>query len=401
MPLRSSRAAAVALVTFATFTDIVAYSVAVPVLPDLSRRLGASPTVIGFLFASFGVTLLTVSLPMGAISDRVGRKAPMVGGLVALAAATLLFAFSTSLPWLFAARLVQGAADAVTWVVGFALIADRYAVDERGRVTGLVMSGTSFAFMIGPSIGGWLYELGGIRLPFLAVTVLAAVAAASFVWIDLPRAQSQQEAVPLGALLGLPAVAACSIAVVAASSTLSMLEPVLALHLGTLGIGPARIGLLFGIAAVVNATLHPAFGRMADRWGARRMMLAGLTLSAIALAALGQTWSIASTIAFQVLLAAMMALMITPSLAYMAGATSLGGVESFGVAYGLYNMAWGAGLLSGPAAGGWAYERIGFARLTLAWGVGLAAVTLLVARIGRLRVAGGARREVVESSKSI
>src|SRR6476659_11197711 len=155
MPLRDSRAFAVALVTFATFTDIVAYSVAVPVLPDLSRRLGASPTVIGVLFASFGVTLLTVSIPMGAISDRIGRKGPMVGGLIALAAATLLFAFADGLPWLFAARLVQGAADAITWVVGFALIADRYAPEERGRVSGIVMSGTSFALMIGPSIGGW------------------------------------------------------------------------------------------------------------------------------------------------------------------------------------------------------------------------------------------------------
>src|SRR5262245_64485539 len=89
MSLRTSRAFAVALVTFATFADLVAYSVAIPVLPDLSRRLGASPTMIGLLFASFGVTLLIVSLPMGAVSDRIGRKAPMVGGLVALAGATL------------------------------------------------------------------------------------------------------------------------------------------------------------------------------------------------------------------------------------------------------------------------------------------------------------------------
>src|SRR6185295_4282137 len=117
MSLRKSRATAVALVTFATFTDIVAYSVAVPVLPDLSRRLGASPTTIGFLFASFGVTLLAVSIPMGAVSDRVGRKWPMVAGLVGVGAATLLFAFARTLPWLFAARLVQGAGDAVTWVV--------------------------------------------------------------------------------------------------------------------------------------------------------------------------------------------------------------------------------------------------------------------------------------------
>src|SRR5262245_10681067 len=163
--MTQSRSLAVALVTLATFTDIVAYSIAIPVLPDLSRKLGASPPLIGVLFASFGVTLLTVSIPMGAISDRIGRKVPLVGGLIALAAATLLFAFATSLPWLFAARMVQGAADAVTWVVGFALIADLYGENERGRVSGIVMMGTSVAVMLGPTLGGWLYELGGISMP--------------------------------------------------------------------------------------------------------------------------------------------------------------------------------------------------------------------------------------------
>src|SRR5204863_2986699 len=153
--LRKSRAVAVALVTFSTFTDIVAYSVAVPVLPDLSRRLGASPTTIGLLFASFGVTLLTVSIPTGAASDRIGRRTPLVLGMLTLAASTTLFAFGNSLPVLFAARLIQGAADAITWVVGFALLADLYGPAERGRVTGIVMSGTSFSFMIGPSLGGW------------------------------------------------------------------------------------------------------------------------------------------------------------------------------------------------------------------------------------------------------
>src|SRR6185503_13574528 len=156
MSLRSSRTFTVAIVILATFTDIVAYSIAVPVLPDLSRRLGASPTTIGLLFASFGVTLLTVSIPMGAVSDRIGRKGPLVGGMLALSASTLLFAYSDGLAWLFAARLVQGAADAVTWVVGFALIADCYGPDERGRVSGIVMSGTSGAVMVGPTLGGWL-----------------------------------------------------------------------------------------------------------------------------------------------------------------------------------------------------------------------------------------------------
>ena len=51
MALESSRTAVLAIVILATFTDIVAYSIAVPVLPDLSRKLGASPTTIGLLFA--------------------------------------------------------------------------------------------------------------------------------------------------------------------------------------------------------------------------------------------------------------------------------------------------------------------------------------------------------------
>jgi len=300
---------------------------------------------------------------------------------LALAAATLFFAFATSLPMLFVARLVQGAADAITWVVGFALIADRYAIAERGRVTGFVMSGTSFAFMIGPSIGGWLYELGGIRLPFLFVTGLAIASAVSFLLIDLPAAHAEYEPVPLKTVLRVPAVAACTIAVVIASATMSMLEPVLALHLANLSVGPARIGLLFGIAAMLSAILHPAVGHLADRWGARRMMMLGLSLSSFALALAGQSWSFVSAVALQLPLVVTLALMITPSLAYMGEATSLSRAASSGVAYGLYNMAWGVGLLSGPAIGGFLFERLGFSRLVLVWAPALLLITWFLAGV--------------------
>src|SRR5262245_37344808 len=209
MSLHRSRAFAVALVTFACFTDILAYSVAVPVLPDLSARLGASPTVIGFLFASFGLTALATSIPMGSMSDRIGRKLPMVFGLARLPASSVLFAFATRLPWLFFARMVQGAADAVTWVVGLALIADVYGPEERGRITGLVMSGPGLAFMLGPSIGGFLYEAGGIRLPFLAVGVLALLALAGFIRLSLPASTSDRPPTTLRSALKVRAIIIC------------------------------------------------------------------------------------------------------------------------------------------------------------------------------------------------
>jgi len=388
MSLRSSRAVAVALVMLATFTDIVAYSVAVPVLPDLSRRLGASPTTIGLLFASFGVTLLGVSMPMGAVSDRIGRKAPLVGGLIALAAATFLFGFAQGLPGLFAARLVQGAADAVTWVVGFALIADLYGPAERGRVLGLVMSGASVGFMLGPSFGGWLYEIGGMRLPFLAVGAVALLAAGAFSWIEVRKGRTVHDRVPTAAVLRIPAVASCFTAVVAVSATICMLEPVLPLFLsGRLGLGPARVGFVFGISALASSVLHPVFGRLADRSGGRRLTIIGLVLMACVLPLLSRAWSYPSAIGLYALQAVTMACVITPSLAYMAEAVSQAGVGSFGVAYGLYNVAWGVGLLGGPALGGFLFERMGFAWLALLWSPVLVVVTVLLARASSTRSA--------------
>ena len=362
------RALAVALVTVAAFLDLVAYSIAVPILPDLSRRLGASPTTIGLLFSSFGVSLLIVSIPMGAISDRVGRKFLMVVGLLALSASSILFAVANQLPWLFAARTVQGGADAVTWVVGFALIADLYGPKERGRVMGLVMSGTTFGLMVGPSIGGWLYERGGPGLPFFSVAGLSGLTALAFVTLRLPAEHADRETVSARRVVREPKILLCGVVVVVAASTVAMLEPVLALWLASsIRLTPSRIGLVFGAAAAVATGLHPLYGRLADRFGSRLVTLIGLMLMALTLPVLSRAWSFESAVLLYVIQGAAIALVVTPSLAYMAESTSNAGVGSFGVAYGIYNVAWGAGLMVGPAVGGFLYEQMGFERLTLVW----------------------------------
>ena len=307
--------------------------------------------------------------------------APDFAGLAALAASSLLLAQADRLPWLFAARLVQGAADAVTWVVGFALIADLYGPDDRGRVMGLVMSGANFGFMIGPMLGGWLYEAGGISLPFVTLAGGAVLVGLGFLWLRLPDTHGVREAVPTRDILRVPAVASCALAVVVAASTMSMLEPVLPLFLSTeLRMGPARIGLVFGIAAVASTALHPVFGHLADRWGGRRLMLVGLLAIGSVLPFLSFSRSFGSAVALYIAQAVSVSLVVTPSLAFMAKAISAAGVQSFGVAYGLYNFAWALGLLAGPAAGGFLYERMGFERLTTIWGPAVIVTTVLLAR---------------------
>jgi MFS transporter, DHA1 family, solute carrier family 18 (vesicular amine transporter), member 1/2 len=377
MSFRESRSAAVAVVTAATFTDIVALGIAVPVLPDLGRRLGASPAIIGLLFGSFGATMLIVSMPMGAVSDRMGRRAPMLAGLVALAGATLLFAYARDLPTLFAARLVQGAADATTWVVGFALIADLYPPEARGRITGLILGGTSVAYMVGPSIGGWLYEIGGIRLPFLFVTGMAVLTAAAFAALRLPDHRSLREPVPILKLLRDRQIVTCGIIVLLMAATMTMFEPLFVLFLqDTLHIGPARVGTVFAAAALGNTFFHPVVGRMADAWGARRLSGLGLLATAAVLPFVARVWSFSSAVVLCLIQAAAFALIGAPSLTFMADATSEAGLGAFGTAYGLYNAIWAVGLLGGPALGGYLYERMHFSTLALAWGIVVGVITL-------------------------
>jgi len=383
--MRTPRGLLVALVTLAVSADIIAYSVAVPVLPDIGRRLGASPGTIGLLFASFGVTLFLASIPMGAVSDRAGRKWPMIAGLAALAISTVAFAFADRLVWLFAARLVQGGADAVTWVVGLALVADLYGPGERGRMTGIVMSGASFSYMIGPSAGGWLYGIGGMRLPFLVVAALSTMTLLAWLFVDLPApaAGVDEEQPPIRDVIRVPNVARCVALVIVAAATLSMIEPIGALHLSALGSSPARIGLVFGAAALTNSILHPVFGRLGDRFGAGTMTIVGLIVSGCVMPLFSRIGSFESALVIVPIQTAAISMPLTPSLAYMVDAVSQARGESHGIAYGVYNVAWAIGLLAGPAIGGYLYQLLGFAPLILTWAPAMLVATLMIARGGR------------------
>jgi multidrug resistance protein len=337
--------------------------------------------MIGLLFASFGVTLLVLSVPIGRVSDRAGRKGPMIFGLGLLAASTLLFAYSQSLAMLFAARLLQGAADAITWIVGFAMIADLYRPEERGRAMGLAMAGSTLGIIIGPFIGGWLYEVGGIRLPFLFVAALAVVDLVVFALIA-PSTRGAGTSAPMLQVLTHRPVAICALVVVAGGGTIAMLEPVIPLVMEQrLGLTPASIGSLFGIASMASTAMHPVWGRLSDRWGGRRLMMIGLVGSSLVLPLLNLATDFRTAAMAMVPMWIVFGMVVTPSLAYMAEVASAAGFESYGVVYGVYNMAWAVGLMVAPALGGFFLERAGYGPLSIAWGLALACIGGVLARM--------------------
>jgi MFS family permease len=278
--------------------------------------------------------------------------------------------------------MLQGAADAMTWVVGLALIADLYGEDERGGAMGLAMAGSSLGIIIGPVIGGWLYEIGGIRLPFFAVAALAGVDLVAFSIVTPKTEHVRVAATSIRDLLKVRPIFACAVMVVAAAATMAMLEPVMPLLFESrFGLGPASIGTLFGMAALASAAMHPLYGRLSDRWGGRRLMLAGLLGSAAMLPVMNLATDFRSAAFVMVPMWMISGMIITPSLTYFAQMASRAGVEAYGVVYGVYNVAWAVGLMSGPAIGGFLFERIGFARLTVGWSVLLVTLSLIFARL--------------------
>jgi predicted MFS family arabinose efflux permease len=278
--------------------------------------------------------------------------------------------------------MIQGAADGITWAVGFALIADCYGPEERGRVMGYVMSGTSFGIILGPSIGGWLYEAGGVALPFEFVAVLALACAAGFAILRPQGRGERVSSLSIWSVVRVPPVAFCAALVVLTGTTVAMLEPVLPLFFDKeLGLTPSQIGLLFGIAAVSSTLMPLIYGPMIRRWGARRLVLTGLVVSAAWLPMMATASGFATAMALIVVQWIAIALIVTPSLAYMAEVTAFAGGNAYGIGYGIYNTAWGVGLLAGPALGGWLFDRVGFAALATGWAIVTIVATLALGRL--------------------
>jgi multidrug resistance protein len=364
------------VVTIAVFTDMLIYGLVVPILPGHAAALGVSEWAVGVLFGSYAVALLVATPVLGALSDRVGRRRPMVGGLLGLGAATLLFAFAPGYAGLLGARLVQGVAAAATWTAGLALVADLYPAERRGQAMGVVMSGMTAGTLLGPPVGGLLYEWRGYRTPFLVAAAVAGLDGLARWWLlDEPRRVARARPA-LAALLRDRTVLVTAGAVVVGAGTWGLLEPVLPLYLERrFGASPGAVGLLFGAATLVYGIASPAVGALGDRWGARPTMAAGIVVLAASLPLVGAPASLLWVSAALLVLSVAYALVVNPTLPELAAAVDRRGGGAYASAYAVFNAAYAGGMMVGPIVGG---------ALTSAVGLPLALVITAVAVLGYL-----------------
>jgi MFS family permease len=177
---RGSWLAFIGMVVFTMGTSIVT-----PLFPLYAEQFELSAGTITLLFATYTATVVPTMLFAGNLSDSLGRKRLILPAMATITTASLLFAFTTSVPMLFAGRFLQGLAIGMFLGVGAAFVVDGARPERREAAALLAGVGFRLGFGLGPGLAGLLAQYGSdpIHRPFqwhaalMIVGILAIVAA--------------------------------------------------------------------------------------------------------------------------------------------------------------------------------------------------------------------------------
>lgn len=154
---------------------------------DNQRQLIITSLFFGF---SFGV------LAYGFISDRYGRRAPVIAGFLIFIVATGICTYSQDLKTLLAGRILQGVGAAGPYVLAVAIVRDRYEGRDMAQIMSLIMMVFIGVPMVAPFIGQYLQLIAGWRSIFVALAVYAVVVLVWF-YVRQPETLKPENRKPL------------------------------------------------------------------------------------------------------------------------------------------------------------------------------------------------------------
>lgn len=142
------------------------FSVTAPLLPDLADEFGVSRASIGLVQAAVSVSSVALSMVIGYLADRLGRRKVVLASLLIFSTFGAAGFFVRTFWGLVAARLIQGVGTSGILGLGLVMVADRFQGDARRRAMGFNMAGITAVNMMGPIVSGFIGQ-GGVFRPFL------------------------------------------------------------------------------------------------------------------------------------------------------------------------------------------------------------------------------------------
>jgi EmrB/QacA subfamily drug resistance transporter len=160
-------------------------------LPVLQREMHAGPDATQWVIEAYSLFLSSLILVGGSLGDRFGRRRMFLLGVLIFGAASLGCAVSPAIPWLIAARCIQGIGGALLVPESLAIITACFDERSRGAAIGTWSGFLAATFAIGPLAGGWFVQSFSWRLIFL-INVPIAIVLILMTLLFVPETRDEQ-----------------------------------------------------------------------------------------------------------------------------------------------------------------------------------------------------------------
>lgn len=258
-----------------------------PALPQLTGALGTTESLGQASMSLCMIGLAVGQLVFGPLTDRLGRRVPLVVGVGAFAVTAALCALAPTIEILLLLRLLGGLAGAVGIVAARAIVRDLYSGRAAARVFSLLLLVNGAAPVLAPVLGSQLLRVTDWRGLFVALAVIGVVL--------FGAALTQRETLPASARHG-GGVADTRRALAGVLADRTFVAPVLVLSLTSTGmfvyiamgsyvlqqgygLGAQAYGIVFAVNALGIVTAGRLNSLLVPRFGPRRMLLAGVAVA--------------------------------------------------------------------------------------------------------------------------
>ncbi|MFF2275956.1 MFS transporter [Agromyces sp. NPDC058126] len=349
----------------AVFLSVTIEMLPTGLLPDMSRELGVGEPLIGLLVTVFAATVVVLTVPLAALTRRVGRRRLIVITLVLLAVSCVLSAIAPNYPTVVATRVLGGAAHGLFWAVVGAYAGHLVPKEQLARAVSISVAGGSAAFVLGVPLSTALGQALGWRFAFAAMgglTLLGAV----LVWRFLPPVRhhaGEADAAPVRVRKDptfVPVIVVCLITAVTMIGMYTFYTYIAPYMTDVMGLPSSAISpmlLAYGIAGAVGLVLAGAvLGRRPTVGLVVAMVATGLGAAGLAAFPEVPVASIASFLLFGTAFGALPT-MLNTRLLHSASAKIRDAAASF------YTTAFNTGIGGGALLGAALYGVIGLAAL--------------------------------------